>query len=109
MFKDKLKDNRLRLGLSQEDLAQKIFVSRSAVAKWEQGRGIPEDDSLERLSELFGIPSDVLLSKEDMKQEVMNFGQLLVFFVLKMFIFFEKTEDFKKIFKNLNEQRKSRK
>jgi len=39
----------------------------------------------------------------------MNFGQLLVFFVLKMFIFFEKTEDFKKIFKNLNEQRKSRK
>jgi len=72
MFKDKLKDNRLRLGLSQEDLAQKIFVSRSAVAKWEQGRGIPEDDSLERLSELFGIPSDVLLSKEDMKQEVMS-------------------------------------
>jgi transcriptional regulator with XRE-family HTH domain len=70
MFKDKLKDNRTKLNLSQDELAQKIFVSRSAVAKWEQGRGIPEDESLNRLAGLFGIASDLLLTKEDMKEEV---------------------------------------
>jgi transcriptional regulator with XRE-family HTH domain len=70
MFKDKLKENRLKLGMSQEDLAQKVFVSRSAVAKWEQGRGLPEDESLERLAQLFGMSSDDLLTKEDMKQEI---------------------------------------
>jgi transcriptional regulator with XRE-family HTH domain len=70
MFKDKLKENRLKLGMSQEALAQKVFVSRSAVAKWEQGRGLPEDESLERLAKLFGVSSDDLLTKEDMKQEI---------------------------------------
>lgn len=50
MFKDKLKENRLKSGLSQEELAQKVFVSRSAIAKWEQGRGLPEDESLDRLA-----------------------------------------------------------
>jgi transcriptional regulator with XRE-family HTH domain len=70
MFKDKLKENRTRLGLSQEDLAIKIFVSRSAVAKWEQGRGIPEEDTLAKLSVLFNVPSGELLSQEDMKEEI---------------------------------------
>lgn len=72
MFKDKLKENRTKLNLSQDELAQKIFVSRSAVAKWEQGRGIPEDESLNRLASLFGIASDLLLTKEDMKEEVVQ-------------------------------------
>jgi DNA-binding XRE family transcriptional regulator len=70
MFKDKLKENRLKLNLSQDQLAQKVFVSRSAVAKWEQGRGLPEDESLDRLAQLFGMPSDELLTKEDMKKEI---------------------------------------
>jgi transcriptional regulator with XRE-family HTH domain len=70
MFKDKLKENRTKLGLSQEDLAIKIFVSRSAVAKWEQGRGIPEEDTLAKLSVLFHIPTDELLNQEDMKEEI---------------------------------------
>lgn len=70
MFKDKLKENRLRLNLSQEELAAKVFVSRSAVAKWEQGRGLPEDESLGRLAALFSVSPDELLTKEDMKQEI---------------------------------------
>lgn len=77
MFKDKLKDNRMRLGLSQEDLAKKLFVSRSAVAKWEQGRGFPEDESLENLAKLFGLSTDELLSKEDMKNEIKTTEGLL--------------------------------
>jgi transcriptional regulator with XRE-family HTH domain len=70
MFKDKLKENRIRLGYSQEELAHKVFVSRSAIAKWEQGRGLPEEDSLERLAHCFGLSPDDLLTKEDMKDEI---------------------------------------
>jgi transcriptional regulator with XRE-family HTH domain len=70
MFSEKLKELRTKAGLSQEELASKIFVSRSAVAKWEQGRGLPEDDSVERLAALFNVPSDSLITKEDMKQEI---------------------------------------
>lgn len=55
MFSEKLKELRTKAGLSQEELASKIFVSRSAVAKWEQGRGLPEDDSVERLAALFNV------------------------------------------------------
>ena len=70
MFKDKLKENRVKLDLSQEELAQKVFVSRSAIAKWEQGRGLPGDESLDRLAGLFGTTADLLLTKQDMKEEV---------------------------------------
>lgn len=70
MFKDTLKENRLKLGLSQEELAAKIFVSRAAVGKWEQGRGLPADESVQRLAVLFGMPADELLSKADMVEAV---------------------------------------
>ena len=47
MFQDKLKKLRMQANLTQAELAKHIFVSRSAVAKWEQGRGLPTVDSLE--------------------------------------------------------------
>jgi transcriptional regulator with XRE-family HTH domain len=70
MFKDKLKENRLKLGLTQEQLAGKIFVSREAVSKWEQGRGLPEKESLRHLAELFGMKDEELLNEEDLHQAV---------------------------------------
>ena len=48
MFKDKLKELREKEGLSQQGLADKLFVSRSAIAKWENGNGIPSDEILKQ-------------------------------------------------------------
>jgi transcriptional regulator with XRE-family HTH domain len=70
MFKDKLKENRQRLGLTQEQLAAQLFVSREAVSKWEQGRGLPEKESVERLSKIFGMDEKELLNEEDLHEAV---------------------------------------
>ena len=50
-FADKLKHLRGKHGLSQAALAKKIFVSRSAVAKWENGLGLPDDGNLQALGD----------------------------------------------------------
>lgn len=63
-FKDKLKKIRLENDYTQAELAEKIYVSRSAVAKWENGLGLPSDASLEELCKVFNISKDELLSKE---------------------------------------------
>ncbi|MDE7213966.1 MAG: helix-turn-helix domain-containing protein, partial [Anaeroplasmataceae bacterium] len=65
MFKDKLKEYRKNLGLSQEELGKKIFVSRSAVAKWEQGRGMPNDQSMDDLANLFEVSKEELYDYKD--------------------------------------------
>ena len=57
-FKDKLKALRKEKGLSQQELANAIFVSRSAVAKWENGLGLPGEESLEALQDFFAVPAD---------------------------------------------------
>jgi len=58
MFKDNLKKLREDAKLTQEELAQKLYVSRSAVAKWEQGRGIPKEETIEDIAKVFAIPVD---------------------------------------------------
>lgn len=63
-FNEKLKELRLTKGISQAELAEKIFVSRSAVAKWENGLGLPSDDSLNQLAEFFGVEREELYSDE---------------------------------------------
>ena len=54
-FKDKLKNLRKERGISQQALADAIFVSRSAVAKWENGLGYPNESSYTALMEYFGV------------------------------------------------------
>lgn len=54
-FCDKLKELRAEKGISQTTLAADIHISRSAVAKWENGLGLPNDESLKLLSEYFGV------------------------------------------------------
>ena len=60
-FCDKLKELRAEKGISQAKLASEIHISRSAVAKWENGLGLPNDESLRMLSEYFGIPINDLI------------------------------------------------
>ncbi len=65
MFKDKLRKLREDKGLTQQELANLLFVTRSAVAKWEQGRGIPNPDSLDAITDFFAIEKKELLSEQD--------------------------------------------
>ena len=60
-FGKKLQEARKNAGLSQEQLAEKITVSRSAVAKWESDHGLPDIDNLKMLSQLLGVSVDYLL------------------------------------------------
>lgn len=60
-FCDRLKELRANKGVSQAKLAADIHISRSAVAKWENGLGLPNDESLKLLSEYFGVSIDELL------------------------------------------------
>ena len=65
-FSKKLQQLRKQKGLTQEQLAQAIFVSRTAVSKWESGRGYPSIDSLKAIANFFSISVDELLSGEEL-------------------------------------------
>ena len=63
---EKLQQLRKQRGLTQEELAELLYVSRTAVSKWESGRGYPSIDSLKAISKLFAISIDELLSSEEL-------------------------------------------
>ena len=63
-FGDKLKEARKEAGLSQEKLAEKLSVSRSAVAKWENNRGMPDIENLKSMAQLLNVSVDYLLNDE---------------------------------------------
>ena len=64
-FNVKLQELRKSKGLTQEELAQKLFVSRTAISKWESGRGYPSIDSLKEIAKFFSISIDELLSTNE--------------------------------------------
>lgn len=68
-LKDKLKELRTNANLTQEDLANQIFVSRTLVSKWESGDRYPSKDNLDRLAVFFQIPPDVLIGGEEEKDK----------------------------------------
>ena len=63
-FNEKLQQLRKQRGLTQEELAEILYVSRTAISKWESGRGYPGIDSLKEISKFFSITIDDLLSGE---------------------------------------------
>lgn len=62
---EKLQILRKKKGLTQEELAQALYVSRTAISKWESGRGYPSIDSLKAISRFFSVSIDELLSGEE--------------------------------------------
>ncbi len=62
---EKLVRLRKQSGMTQEELAAKIFVTRTAVSKWENGKGYPAIDSLKLLSSVYGVSLDELISDDD--------------------------------------------
>lgn len=63
-FCEKLQSLRKNRGITQEELAAALYVSRAAVSKWESGRGWPSIDSLQAIARYFGVTVDELLSAE---------------------------------------------
>ncbi|QJC52626.1 helix-turn-helix transcriptional regulator [Paenibacillus albicereus] len=64
IFSEKLKTERTKKGWSQEELAEKLFVSRQSVSKWEKGQNYPSIETLIKLSDLFQVTLDDLLRSD---------------------------------------------
>ena len=76
-FAEKLKELRQNKGISQAKLAEEIYVSRSAVAKWENGLGLPNEESLKLLSEYFGVTEEELLHDKENEQILVSKNQTI--------------------------------
>ena len=63
-FHEKLQELRKTRGITQEELAEALYVSRTAISKWESGRGYPSIDLLKEVSNYFSVTIDDLLSSE---------------------------------------------
>ncbi len=62
---DKIKIARNRAGMSQQELADRLHVSRSAVAKWESDKGLPDIENLKAISGIFGMTLDELVGNNE--------------------------------------------
>lgn len=58
---EKLKECRKKANLTQEELSEKLYVSRQAITKWESDRGMPDVGNIQNISKLFGVSIDYLL------------------------------------------------
>lgn len=107
-FGEKIKILRTDKGITQEDLAEKLYVSRTAVSKWEAGRGYPNIESLKAIARFFSVTVDDLLSseeiltvaEEDKRQTERSFRDLIfgltdicLSLLLFLPVFAEKTDD----------------
>lgn len=63
-FSEKMQKLRKQNNLTQEELAAKLFISRTAISKWESGKGYPSIEVLKQISSLFGVSVDDLLSSK---------------------------------------------
>ena len=62
---EKIKTARNRVGMSQQELADQLHVSRSAIAKWESDKGLPDIENLKAIAKLFGMTLDELTGDGD--------------------------------------------
>ena len=84
-FHEKLQELRKQKNITQEELAASLFVSRTAVSKWESGRGYPNIESLKALSKYYSVSIDDLLSgdelltlaEEDSRQAAKHYRDLI--------------------------------
>ena len=76
-FNEKLKELRAKKGVSQSELAESIYVSRSAVAKWENGLGLPSNESLRLLSEYFEVSKEELYSDAPTEKVIVQKNQII--------------------------------
>lgn len=71
---DKIIEERKKLGLSQEELAEKLTVSRQAVSKWESAQSVPDLQKIIAMSELFSVSTDYLLKDDAVPENSVSDG-----------------------------------
>lgn len=93
-FNEKIKEIRKNQNLTQEQFADKVFVSRNAVAKWESNRGYPDIQNLITISEVFGISLDDLMkSDKKLKKKIISdstskkWHLLVIFYLIAIIIY----------------------
>ena len=64
-FNEKLQELRKLRGLTQDQLAESLYVSRTAISKWESGRGYPNIESLKMIAKFFAVTVDDLISTDE--------------------------------------------
>lgn len=94
-FNEKLLDLRKKAGLSQEELGNKLDISRQTVSKWEMGKSTPELDKLVSLSEIFNVSLDELIKdieipKEPLikKKKINKYALLIIWIIFCIFLAF---------------------
>ena len=90
-FHEKLQQLRKQKGLTQEALAEQLYVSRTAVSKWESGRGYPNIESLKAIARFYAVSLDELLSSgevlviaEENQRQIKTHDRTTVFGLLDM-------------------------
>ena len=68
MFGDKLREIRLARNVSQKQLADVLYISQQAIAKWESNRSSPNPEMINKLADYFGVSVDYLLGREEIKK-----------------------------------------
>jgi transcriptional regulator with XRE-family HTH domain len=87
IFGQKLKSERKKRGWSQEELAEKLFVSRQSVSKWETGLNYPSIEVIIKLSDLFKVTIDELLrSDKELREKVIKDSKRLAHPKLKFMV-----------------------
>lgn len=76
-IKDRIKQLRVELGLTQEQFANKIGFSRTAISAWEIGRNEPSNDDTIKLADYFGVSTDYLLGKSNVRNPEIKEDDLL--------------------------------
>ncbi|MEB9608789.1 helix-turn-helix transcriptional regulator [Bacillus cereus] len=86
IFSERLKEEREKRNWPQNDLAEKLHVSRQSVSKWETGKNYPSIEIIIHLSDLFGITIDELLrSDEELTQKIIEDSKQLAYPKWKLF------------------------
>lgn len=71
-FSEKIKTQRKKLGLTQSDIAKKLFVTRQTVSSWENGKSYPDLNMLVKISDVYEVPVDALLKGDTELTEYLN-------------------------------------
>ncbi|MPN12786.1 HTH-type transcriptional regulator Xre [bioreactor metagenome] len=66
-FSERLKELRLEKRLTQEELAEKFYLNKSSISRYERGQQVPELELLKKIADFFGVGTDFLLGKSDMR------------------------------------------
>lgn len=72
MLKDNIKKARLKVGLTQSEVAKKLDVAQAQYARWENGGRNPKDETVEKLSEIFEVSIDYLKGRNDGLEEIIE-------------------------------------